>query len=106
MVRTLLKTLAVQFLLMVVTPLQSVVVKIAVDSAGSTNTYDEIILPGPAMELVRSSTVVAVNTPAMLLLDYTFAKNEIIDTVQRLNLGQWRGCWNSYGSLNTIDPNC
>lgn len=72
---------------------------LAVASVGSTNTYDEIILPGPAV-LVKAYGR-ATSTPASFTRLY-FAKNGTIDTVQRLTWGSGDAA-GTVKSLNT-DP--
>lgn len=68
----------------------------AVASAGSTDTYDEIILPGPAI-LVKAYGR-AVSTPASYTRLY-FAKDGVIDTVQRL---AW-GSGDAAGTVKSLD---
>lgn len=68
----------------------------AVASSGSTDTYDEIILPGPAI-LVKAYGRAA-STPTSFTRLY-FAKDGTIDTVQRLT---W-GSGDAAGTVKSLD---
>jgi hypothetical protein len=65
---------------------------IATATAGSANTYDEIILPAPAILIKAYGR--ATNTPTSFTRLY-FAKNGSVDTVQRLT-------WDSGDAAGTV----